>query len=343
MVISGVKRKFPAAIALAGLAVVTALSSWAMLFPPRLVESFYSRRLFPTISHIAGWFADSIPFSWVDVWILAGVFTVVFSVRQKNWRFPLGLISAAYLIFFWGWGLNYHRFPIEIRMGLKTVPEPTKQEFSQFLSATTLAVNRLWMEMAVRQTSQHNSESMEHEASSRVRAVVGQIDGTDWAAATRIKHSYPADLWFHAAGIDGVFNPIGHEPILVSGIPGFRLPFVMTHELAHVHGIAGEGDANFVAFLAGLGSSDPRFQYSAAFEMWLHLDGAAAELDPGPRQDLQSYLDLIRTQEIPQFSRIQSAILDSHLKANGIQEGVRSYSKFVALAIATRDRWGNFQ
>jgi hypothetical protein len=343
MVISGVKRKFPVAIGLTGLAVATALSSWAMIFPSSLVETIYSRRLFPTISHIAGWFADSIPFSWTDVWILVGVFTVVFSVRQKNWRLPLGLVSAVYLIFFWGWGLNYHRSPIEIRMGLKAVPKPSKEEFSQFLSSTTQAVNRLWTEVAEQQTSQQDSVSMKHEASSRVRAVVGQIDGTDWAAATRIKHSYPADLWFHAAGIDGVFNPIGHEPLLVSGIPSFRLPFVMTHELAHVHGIAGEGDANFVAFLAGIGSADPRFQYSAAFEMWLHLDGSAAELDPGPRRDLQSYLDLIRSQEIPQLSRIQSAILDSHLKANGIQEGVQSYSKFVALAIATRDRWGNFQ
>jgi len=343
MVISGVKRKFPVAIGLAGLAILTALGSWAMIFPPSLVESIYSRRVFPTISHIAGWFADSIPFSWVDVWILLGMFTVVFSLRRRNWRLPLGLISALYLIFFWGWGLNYHRSPIEIRMGLKAVPKPSKEEFRQFLAMTTLAVNRLWAEIPDPERSRRNSAGMEHEASSRVRKVVAQIDGTDWPAATRIKHSYPADWWFHAAGIDGVFNPIGHEPVLVSGIPSFRLPFVMTHELAHVHGIAGEGDANFVAFLASMGSEDSRFQYSAAFEMWLHLGGSAAELDPGPRQDLQSYMDLIRSQEIPQLSRIQSAILDSHLKANGIQEGVQSYSKFVSLAIATRDRWGNFQ
>src|SRR3954470_24222757 len=130
MVISRVKRKFPVAFALAVLAVATALSSWAMIFPASLVESVYSRRLFPTISHIASWFADSIPFSWMDVWILVGVFTVVFSLRQRNWRLPLGLVSAAYLIFFWGWGLNYHRLPIETRLGLKEVPKPSKQEFS---------------------------------------------------------------------------------------------------------------------------------------------------------------------------------------------------------------------
>jgi hypothetical protein len=320
------------------------LSSWAMIFPPRLVESVYSRRLFPTISHIASWFADSIPFSWMDVWILLGVFTVVFSVRQRNWRLPLGLVSAAYLIFFWGWGLNYHRLPIETRMGLKGVPKPTKQEFSEFLARTTVAVNRLWPEVADQEAVRpRNSASIEREASSRVREVVVQIDGTDWAAATRIKHSYPADLWFHAAGIDGVFDPFGHEPVLVSGIPDFRIPFVMSHELAHVHGIAGEGDANFVAFLASVGSADPQFQYSAAFEMWLHLGGSAADLDPGPKRDLQLYVNLIHRQEIPQISRLQSAILDSHLKANGIHEGVQSYSKFVALAIATQDQWGGYQ
>jgi hypothetical protein len=343
MVISGVKRKFPAAIALAVLAITTALSSWAMIFPASLVENVYSRRVFPTISHIAGWFADSIPFSWMDVWILLGMFTIVFCLRQKNWRFPLGLVSAAYLIFFWGWGLNYHRSPIETRMGLKSVPKPSKQEFSEFLARTTGAVNRLWTEAAELETRAKNSETTERVASSRVREVIARIDGTDWAAATRIKHSRLADLWFHAAGIDGVFNPFGHEPVLVSGIPAFRIPFVMTHELAHVHGIAGEGDANFVAFLATVGSADRRFQYSAAFEMWIHLGGSAAELDPGPRRDLQVYVDLIRRQEIPQISRLQSAILDSHLKANGISEGVQSYSKFVALAIATQDRWGNYQ
>src|SRR5712671_942396 len=214
MVISGVKRKFPVAVVLAGLAVVTALSSWAMPFPPSLVESVYSRRVFPTVSHIAGWFADSIPFSWTDVWILLGVFTVVFSFRRRNWRLPLGLVSAVYLIFFWGWGLNYHRSPIETRMGLKVVPKPSKEEFIQFRTATTLAVNRLWTEVAEQKTDPQNSASMEQEASSRVRQVVAQIDGTDWEAATRNKRSYPADLWFHAAGIDGVFNPIGHEPIL---------------------------------------------------------------------------------------------------------------------------------
>jgi len=342
MAISGVKRKFPVAVTLAALALLTALTSWAMIFPASWVESIYSRRVFPTISHIAGWFADSVPFSWITVWILLGMFTIVFSLLRKNWRLPLGVVSGAYLIFFWGWGLNYHRSPIETRLGLDGVPKPSPEEFRQFLDAATLAVNRQWRHVADQKDSL-DSAGMEREASIRVRQVVAQIDGTDWEAASRIKHSYPADLWFHAAGIDGVFNPIGHEPILVTGIPAFHLPFVMAHELAHVHGIADEGDANFVAFLATLGSDYPQFQYSAVFEMWLHLGGSEKDLDPGPKRDLQALRERYLAQQIPQVSRIQSALLDTHLKANGVHDGLQSYSKFVALAIATRNRWGNFQ
>jgi hypothetical protein len=117
----------------------------------------------------------------------------------------------------------------------------------------------------------------------------------------------------------------------------------MAHELAHVHGIADEGDANFIAFLATVESNDAGFQYSGAFEMWLHLHGSANLLDPGPRRDLQTYYDRIRAQEVPGATRLQSAILDSHLRANGVHEGLASYSRFVTLAIATRSRWRDFQ
>src|SRR6188768_975546 len=131
MVISGVKRKLPVTIGLALLAVGTGLVSWARVIPASFVENVYSRRLFPTISHIAGRFSDSVPFSWIDVWIVVGVLVAVFSIRRRNWRLPLGLVSSLYLIFFWGWGLNYHRPLIDVRMGLDNVPQPSKDEFMQ--------------------------------------------------------------------------------------------------------------------------------------------------------------------------------------------------------------------
>jgi hypothetical protein len=95
--------------------------------------------------------------------------------------------------------------------------------------------------------------------------------------------------------------------------------------------------------MAGLESERAEFQYSAAFEMWLHLGGSIRLLDPGPRRDLQAYYSRLQADEIPQVTRLQSAILDSHLKANGVPNGIHSYSRIVTLAIATRDRWEEFR
>src|SRR5262245_61149499 len=104
MVLSRVKPKFPAAILLAVLAFLTAFLSGIGWLPTRLVESIYARRVFPTISHIAGRLADFLPYSWLDVWILVLVGVAIYSIRRRNWRLPLGVISLGYLIFFWGWG-----------------------------------------------------------------------------------------------------------------------------------------------------------------------------------------------------------------------------------------------
>jgi hypothetical protein len=343
MVISGVKRKFPVAIGLASFAVLTSLLSWASIVPASWVESAYSRRLFPTISYIAGRFADSVPFSWVDLWIATVVVSIAISLWRRSWRLPLGLFSACYLIFFWGWGLNYHRASIETRLGLNDVPATTSAEFDQFATDMAASLNRLWPVVAEQDPNPQNSKTMANETSNRVRRVIARMDGKNWRAASRIKHSYLADWWLRAAGIEGVFNPFAHEPILASGIPDFELPFLMAHELAHVQGIADEGDANFVAFLSTVESDDPLFQYSAAFEMWLHLGRSAKLLDSGPRRDLQTHWDRALSQEVRQVTRLQSTILDSHLKANGVHDGVQSYSHFVALAIATRSHWSDFR
>jgi len=337
---SRVKRKLPI-IVLTVAAGLTAISSWAGWFSPSLVENVYAHHTYPTISHIAKYFADAVGFSWLDVWLVLALAAVLFSLIRRNWRLPLTLICAGYLVFFWGWGLNYHRKPIQVRLGIEDAPQPTVQEVDQLTQETALALNRLWPVVA--EADPPDADTLARLASERVRRVVAHIDGQDWSSASRIKHSYLANWWFRIAGIEGVFNPYGHEPVLVSGLAGFEKPFLMAHELAHVHGIADEGDANFVAYMAALESERPEFQYSAAFEMWLHLGGSIRRLDPGPRRDLQTYTDRLRADEIPQVTRLQTAILDSHLKANGVQGGIHSYSRIVTLAVATRERWEEFR
>src|SRR4051794_23948761 len=111
-----VKRKFLVSKVMFAFAAATFFASWARLFPPTLVEKAFSRTLFPTISHIFGVVADALPFSWLDVTILAALLLLLYSVRRREWWFLAGVVSFLYLWFFWTWGLNYHRPPLVQRL-----------------------------------------------------------------------------------------------------------------------------------------------------------------------------------------------------------------------------------
>jgi hypothetical protein len=341
MAVERVKRKFLFPLGLAFLAASTFFLSWLGAFPEKWVEKAYSRPIFPTISHIAALFADVVPFSWFDVAMLFAAVAVVYSIRSRNGWLLLGLASAGYLWFFWSWGVNYHRPPLETRMGLESQAiGPEQVELFAHTAASEL--NRLWPIVA---QARFDRAAVSTLAANRVRSVISKIDGVNWTAPTRIKHSIVAQGWFGIAGIDGMFNPFGHEPIVASTVLSFELPFVESHELAHVRGIPDEGDANLVATLATLASDDAAFQYSGWFYVWLYVRDPQTDhlLDPGPRRDLQIFFDRIRAQQVRWASQLQSTILDWHLKANHVEAGVASYSKFIRLAIATQDQWQNYR
>src|SRR6185295_18736793 len=106
---------------------------WARLFPSGFVERTYSRAIFPTISHMFGIVADAVPFSWLDVWILAAVAFLIYGVRKRRWLFLAGVASFFYLWFFWTWGLNYHRPLIadRLHLGTKALTDPDLNRFAE--------------------------------------------------------------------------------------------------------------------------------------------------------------------------------------------------------------------
>jgi hypothetical protein len=194
------------------------------------------------------------------------------------------------------------------------------------------------------------SPPLDREASARIAAVrvervVSRIDGRDWRAASRVKRSVLAETWFRMSGIEGMFNPFGHEPLVPSKLLNVELPFVMSHELAHVRGVPNEGDANLIALFATLSSDNPAFQYSGWLQLWIYLANKDRNrlLDPGPKADLRAIYERMQSQEVRWASNLQTAVLDAHLKANDVPEGIQSYSKFVKLAIATRDSWDRYR
>jgi hypothetical protein len=336
-----VKKKLPLSVLLILLAICTFLASWGRLFPGDLVEKAYSRTVFPTISHISGLVADSLPFSWLDVWIVVAVALLFYGIRKRKWLFLGGVFSIFYLWFFWSWGLNYHRPSLTSRLQVR-LRDLSDSDLSLFTETAAREINRLWL--VVSQAPPLDRKSIGHLASRRIERVVLKIDGTNWRAAKRVKRSVLLEPWYKIAGVDGMFNPFGHEPLVIAGPYPYELPFLMSHELAHVRGIANEGEANLAALLATVASDDPRFQYSGWLYVWGYLPRSPGiPLDPGPLADLRAIAARLKANQIELASNVQSAILDAHLKANAVPGGIRSYSEFVVGAIATQPRWKDFQ
>ncbi len=323
------------------LALLTFIFSWIGAFPSTLVEGWYARGLFPPMSHAAGHFADLVGFAWLDPMLLAGITLLIVAVRKRRWIGLVNAIAIWYLIFFWGWGLNYHRQPLSAKLQIDA-GRASPQAIDEFAKHAAAELNRLYRE---KQREGYNESRTCRQAAERVRKVVAVIDGSDWRAARRIKLSYLANPWMHAAGIDGVFNPLAHEPIVSNSILDIEKPFIMSHELAHVRGYPDEGDANVIAVFATLASDDPAFQYSGWLNLWLYLRTRELDklLDPGPRDDLQSIFKRTSSEEIVWINEFQRSLLDWFLKANSVEQGVRSYSRVVLVAAETEPFWEHFR
>lgn len=349
----GVKRVKPKVVSGIGLtsialAFVSFVLSWGGLIPASLVESWYARGIYPLVSGIliagAGWTR----FSWLDVILPATLVTVLWLLYRRKPIPALALTSMAYLLFFWAWGLNYHRVALDTKVDFESA-RVTEASVAALVEETARSLNRLYApseDTAGRRIP--GEDSLVAEADSEIRRVIQVIDDIPeraWNPRTRVKTSIVLDPFFRAAGIDGMFNPFGHEPILTSGLLAFERPMAILHELAHVRGYPDEGDANFVALLAGVHSSDRRLQYSAWLTLWMYLRPREGDrlLDAGPRGDLEAAYRRMGSGRIEWVDRAQSQALDSFLRANRVEGGVGSYTRIVELAAGTRDSWERFE
>jgi hypothetical protein len=139
-------------------------------------------------------------------------------------------------------------------------------------------------------------------------------------------------------------DPFFLEILVSSELLPFERPFVVAHEWSHLAGIADEGEANFVGWLACLRASPPAqysgwlFLYSELMRAASRTDRAAidAALGAGPRADLAAIRDRIARQVSPRVSTAGWRVYDSYLKANRVEAGAASYGEVVRLALGAR-------
>ncbi len=340
-------------VALQLLIVAAAVALATAPLPPALIERYYADWFYPRLqARLTSW-SNETPVALFD-FILAFLIvtlvillsrTVTHAVRQRSVaRFLRGMLTTAtllaqmYLWFAVAWGLNYAREPLENVIGYDR-------------SRVTPAAVRTLAERAVVETNKGYAAGhaagfpeMQEVPPALVRAfheIEQRLGRTRPTVPGRPKYTVLAPL-FRIGGTDGMHAPFMLETLLNPDLTPPERPAVLTHEWAHLAGYAPEDDASFVGMLAAL-RGDAGARYSAWMTLMFETVRQVprderlrllAMLEEGPRRDQQEILARLESR-IEIVQRASWATYDRYLKAQGVREGIQSYSRVVELLLGS--------
>jgi hypothetical protein len=325
--------------------VVLALAGALVPLPRQVVEERYSRGIYPALQAVVTPLTNLVPVPLFDVVALVALVGAALlfwrSGRKRGLRtaFSRGAVNTlttgavVYLVFLATWGFNYQRLPLEQKLNFQT----DRVDGESAVHLYTMAVQRVNAGYAAAHGAALRTNALEE-----AFADAQQVLGTQRLAKPgRAKHSL-LQVYFRWTAISGMTVPGFLEVMLNADLLPYEVPFTLTHEWAHLAGYADESEANFVAWLACVRSADPLLQYSG----WLETVGLAAQglprtgrytiakLDDGPRQDLRAINQRL-ARSSPRARTVSRGVYDSYLKANRVEEGIRSYDAALRLMLGT--------
>ena len=322
---------------------------------PRVVERVYSTGLYAALQPVLTSASNLVPIALIDPliflilagWLLLAVRNLA-SASLDGWGGSVARIALrtlawfalAYLTFLVTWGFNYRRVRLV-----------DKLEFSgdMVTSESALALGS----RAVEQMNDLHRPAHERgwgSAGTIDRALVDAFDGAvrDTGGARAVVAGLPKrsllDWYFRRAAVSGMTDPFFLETLVASDVLPFERPMVLAHEWSHLAGIAHEGEANFVAWIACVRATPPN-RYSAWLSLYQEVlpsinrrdrDALAATVGPGPRDDLHAIRDRFARNVSPRVAAVGWKVYDSYLKANRVESGAASYAEVVRLILGVR-------
>ena len=340
--------------------VISACTAAFMPINSTAIERDYSTSIYPRIQGILTPVSNLVPFALFDVLtvaavvilILAVTFAVVRARAERRLRPLAGLLASiattaavVYLVFLAVWGLNYRRLPMEERLALDRAAPSTEQVVTLGLEAIR-RMNGLYQE--AHRTGWEPDPRYDRALLDAYAFVQQKLGAARSAVPGRLKSSiYGA--YFRWTTVDGMVDPFALEVLANPDLLPFERTFIAAHEWAHLAGFADESEANFVAWLTCI-----RAGAAAQYSGWLSLYWQiGSEVGPderrrlwdavadGPRRDVQAINDRLQRGQLPFLRKMSWRVYDGYLRANRVEEGIRSYGKVITLILRARfeDGW----
>ncbi len=320
---------------------------------------WYAVHIYPVIVSVIGRIMGLLPFSVVEFGLYTLVLLcLVFAVR--NIRKPLRLLSGLYclvsslaLVFTLNCGINYYRHPFSYNSGL-VIQESSTAELYALCSYLADQINAAKDDMDIPvpyegQTSETPGpgfgDLLNYGAEART-AMAGlgrefpELDGF---------YPQPKPLLLSrilsVQQLCGIYSPFTVEANYNREMPRYNIPHTICHELSHLKGFMREDEANFIGYMACIGSDNAQFRYSGYLMGWVYAGNALA------KADIDAYISLY--QRLPQeavadlqynnnfwarydgqVAEASSKMNDAYLKMQNQTDGVQSYGRMVDLMLA---------
>lgn len=337
-----VRRNAEKAIAAAGLALLAAAA--AGQFAARNTEGFarwYSVHIYSVIVSVVGRICGLVPVSVSELGLYAlAAVSVWYAVHQRRqWRCiasrALFIAGVAAFLYTFNCGINYYRPPFSSELSLE-VRESSVEELRSLCEYLTEKVN---------ETADHSPYRAEWAVWGRdaMRQLGESYDGL---CGYYPKAKPVAVSWILSVQqLSGIYSPFTVEGNYNRAMTDYNIPHTICHELSHLRGFMREDEANFIGYLACIGSDRKIFQYSGYLTGWVYAGNALAGQDPDGYWELYSRLnprvreDLKRNSQFwnqyeGKVAEVSSQINDTYLKINDQKEGVRTYGRMVDLMLA---------
>lgn len=319
---------------------------------------WYWETLYQPASRAVSRVTGSVPFSIAEIglYLLAAVFllslihTAARMIRSKEVKHCLILWcsyllpAASILAFFFmlGGGVNYHHASFAEEAGITAEP----------ISVEDLENICLWL------TDEVNAWSSQVQRGSDGVMQLSRPEGPDAAAAMEhlgetfpgLSGSYPPPKKVFCSeilsrlGLTGIFSAFTIEANYNKDMTPYNIPFTVCHELSHLKGFMQEEEANFIAFLACIGSGQPDFIYSGFLSAWIYCMNALYDTDRELWSAIRSMLTADAEPDLSAnsafwnrydgvLSDVSTQVNDAYLKFNGQPHGVQSYDRMVELIV----------
>ncbi len=354
-------------VRLFAISLVLAAASAVLGACARMVPGFahtYSITVYPVLVNTIGRFSSIFPFSLSEAGLyLAAVFCILnllFLIKK-----PLAALSrlfflACLLLFLYtaGCGINYYRTPFSYEAGMVMEQSSAGELYSLCLFLTE-QINSTLTE------TDHSGDALKG-------LYPGQTEDTPLPSAAMLRelgmegvksmkglgtaypqlsgyYPYPKPLMnprlLSIQQLCGIYSPFTIEANYNREMPYYNIPHTICHELSHLKGFLREDEANFIGYLACIGSDSPDFRYSGYLTGWVYAGNALAKADLEAYYGLYGRLAPEAARDLAwnnQFwdrfdgkvAEASTQLNDRYLKANNQEDGVRSYGRMVDLMLA---------